>query len=119
MINFHFRPLDFDVDQIYGWLLSTGGSTGIIKLAAFKHRTFFKKMIDMKSMLTSFPYDGKVMYVNLFLFANRLFRFLSSVCSLRLLYLNELIIAVTYSNSSIRVLSDGAGKADKVSSSAT
>ncbi|CAB3220104.1 unnamed protein product [Arctia plantaginis] len=50
-----FEPLDFDLDRIYGWLVSTGGTTGMIKLAALKHRTFFKKMRELKTMFRFFP----------------------------------------------------------------
>ncbi|XP_075983943.1 luciferin 4-monooxygenase-like [Anticarsia gemmatalis] len=45
-----FAPLTFDLDKVYAWLISTGGTTGVLKLAAFKHKTFLMKMMELQKL---------------------------------------------------------------------
>lgn len=40
-----FAPLDFDLDKIYGWLITTSGVTGMLKVAAFKHKMIMSKIL--------------------------------------------------------------------------
>ncbi|XP_030024510.2 luciferin 4-monooxygenase [Manduca sexta] len=47
-----FQVATFDLSKIYAWLVSSGGTTGIIKFAAFTHMAWFQKM--MSPALTMF-----------------------------------------------------------------
>ncbi|KAJ0173223.1 hypothetical protein K1T71_011399 [Dendrolimus kikuchii] len=39
-----FEPAIFDLDKVYAWLVSSGGTSGVIKLAAFKHKVWLDKV---------------------------------------------------------------------------
>ncbi|CAB3220108.1 unnamed protein product [Arctia plantaginis] len=43
-----FEPLQFNQDKIYVGMIATGGTSGILKLAAFKHRTFIAKIFELQ-----------------------------------------------------------------------
>lgn len=45
----YFRPLEFDLDKIYAGLVATGGTTGILKLAAFKHKVIVDRIYEMRN----------------------------------------------------------------------
>ncbi|KAJ8712789.1 hypothetical protein PYW08_008093 [Mythimna loreyi] len=45
-----FLPAIVDRNKHYAWLVSTGGTTGVVKLAAFTHASFLKKLEMMKSV---------------------------------------------------------------------
>ncbi|KAJ0173225.1 hypothetical protein K1T71_011401 [Dendrolimus kikuchii] len=48
-----FEPTIFDLDKVYAFLISTGGTSGTIKLAAFKHNIWFDKvLISMAPILS-------------------------------------------------------------------
>lgn len=51
-LNFYFlkRIADFDQDKIYAFLVSTSGTTGKLKLAAFKHRPVLLKQMWLSQM---------------------------------------------------------------------
>ncbi|CAB3220106.1 unnamed protein product [Arctia plantaginis] len=44
-----FEPSEFDLDKIYAGLVATGGTTGILKLAAFKHKVVVNRIYEMKN----------------------------------------------------------------------
>lgn len=48
-----FTPLDFDLEKIYAWLVSTSGTTGVLKLAAFKHKKIIDKILELKQIFGS------------------------------------------------------------------
>ncbi|KAJ8711134.1 hypothetical protein PYW07_008376 [Mythimna separata] len=45
-----FRPAEFDTDKIYLWLVSTGGTTGVLKIAAFKHKPWIDRIQQQRKM---------------------------------------------------------------------
>ncbi|GBP00763.1 Luciferin 4-monooxygenase [Eumeta japonica] len=48
----NFKAADFDPDQVFSWLMSTSGSTGVPKVVAFTGRVVFDASISyMKSLL--------------------------------------------------------------------
>lgn len=49
--NICFRPAIFDLDKIYVWLLCSGGTTGVLKLAAYKHKLCLDKLYDIVKKL--------------------------------------------------------------------
>ncbi|CAD0204277.1 unnamed protein product [Chrysodeixis includens] len=48
--NDDFLPAVFDLDKIYAWMISTGGTTGVVKLAAFKHKSLLRKIMVLKTL---------------------------------------------------------------------
>ncbi|XP_075983972.1 luciferin 4-monooxygenase-like [Anticarsia gemmatalis] len=44
------QPLIFDLDKIYAWLVSSSGTTGVMKLSAFKHKLWVKKLIEIRTV---------------------------------------------------------------------
>ncbi|CAH0595169.1 unnamed protein product [Chrysodeixis includens] len=46
--NDEFLPAVFDLDKIYAWMITTGGTTGTVKLAAFKHKALLRNMMVIK-----------------------------------------------------------------------
>lgn len=48
-----FLPVIIDQNKHYVWLISTGGTTGVVKLAAFTHRSFMKKLELLKIIFSS------------------------------------------------------------------
>ncbi|XP_045770492.1 luciferin 4-monooxygenase-like [Maniola jurtina] len=49
-----FRVTDFDTDKVYAFLVSTSGTTGKVKVAAFNHKPFIHKI---KGLLKLYNYD--------------------------------------------------------------
>ncbi|XP_075984149.1 luciferin 4-monooxygenase-like [Anticarsia gemmatalis] len=45
-----FAPAIFDLDKIYACLISSGGTTGVMKLIAFKHRLWVNKFIELRAV---------------------------------------------------------------------
>ncbi|XP_026727212.1 luciferin 4-monooxygenase-like [Trichoplusia ni] len=45
-----FLPAIFDLDKIYAWMVSTGGTTGVVKLAAFKHKALLRRTMAFKAL---------------------------------------------------------------------
>ncbi|XP_028036606.1 4-coumarate--CoA ligase 1-like [Bombyx mandarina] len=41
-----FQPATFDLDKVYVWLISTGGTSGALKVAAIKHKAWIRKAIS-------------------------------------------------------------------------
>ncbi|CAG5047597.1 unnamed protein product [Parnassius apollo] len=54
-----FKIAKFDVDKVYAFLISTSGTTGFPKVAAFKHR------ITMEKFLTFMKYSNKMSTIGL------------------------------------------------------
>ncbi|KAJ8711131.1 hypothetical protein PYW07_008373 [Mythimna separata] len=52
-----FMPVILDQDKHYAGLISTGGTTGSFKLAAFTYRAFMKKLIIILAASTQHPAD--------------------------------------------------------------
>uniref|UniRef100_A0A2H1VH10 SFRICE_005342 n=1 Tax=Spodoptera frugiperda TaxID=7108 RepID=A0A2H1VH10_SPOFR len=46
-----FRPAEFDLDKIYLWLISTGGTSGVLKIAAFKHRPWMTRLKELRKYI--------------------------------------------------------------------
>ncbi|CAH0696640.1 unnamed protein product [Spodoptera exigua] len=46
-----FRPAEFDLDKIYLWLISTGGTSGVLKVAAFKHKPWMLRLQQQKKLV--------------------------------------------------------------------
>ncbi|XP_049879464.1 luciferin 4-monooxygenase-like [Pectinophora gossypiella] len=59
-----FQPAEFDTESVYAWLVSTSGTSGLPKVAAFKHRVLVKQIINF-SRLSFIPDDGTHMGLNL------------------------------------------------------
>ncbi|XP_047522595.1 luciferin 4-monooxygenase-like isoform X2 [Pieris napi] len=57
-----FRALEFDVNKIYSFLISTSGTTGNVKLAAFTHKLIVSKMAEL--MTTERPKGIKVLSIS-------------------------------------------------------
>lgn len=47
------RPAEFDTDKIYLWLISTGGTTGVLKVAAFKHKPWIDRIQQQKKQFNT------------------------------------------------------------------
>ncbi|KAJ8711132.1 hypothetical protein PYW07_008374 [Mythimna separata] len=47
-----FLPVIVDQNKHYAWLISTGGTTGVVKLAAITHRSFMKKLDTLKFIMS-------------------------------------------------------------------
>nr|XP_049699332.1 uncharacterized protein LOC110381991 [Helicoverpa armigera] len=43
-----FRPAEFDVDKTYLWLISTGGTTGVPKVAAYKQGPWMMRILAQR-----------------------------------------------------------------------
>lgn len=41
-----FEPAIFDLDKIYAWLVSSGGTSGVFKIIAIKHKVLIKKLLS-------------------------------------------------------------------------
>ncbi|KAJ8711130.1 hypothetical protein PYW07_008372 [Mythimna separata] len=48
-----FLPVIVDRKKHYAWLVCTGGTTGVVKLAAFTHASFLKKLEMLKVIMSS------------------------------------------------------------------
>ncbi|CAF4799999.1 unnamed protein product [Pieris macdunnoughi] len=57
-----FRVLEFDINKIYSFLISTSGTTGNVKLAAFTHKLIVSKMEEL--MTTGRPKGTKVLSIS-------------------------------------------------------
>ncbi|KAJ0173224.1 hypothetical protein K1T71_011400 [Dendrolimus kikuchii] len=53
-----FEPAIFDLDKVYLWLASTGGTGGILKLAAIKHKVWLHKVLNFVMNLYKNADDG-------------------------------------------------------------
>ncbi|CAH2093684.1 unnamed protein product [Euphydryas editha] len=53
-----FKVLEFDIEKIYAFLICTSGTTGYVKIAAFKHRPFMMKVLGMLKRHTEAKLSG-------------------------------------------------------------
>ncbi|GBP00775.1 hypothetical protein EVAR_76991_1 [Eumeta japonica] len=49
----NFKVADFDPDEVFSWLVSTSGSTGVPKVAAFTGRVVFNAMMFYMKLLSN------------------------------------------------------------------